>query len=170
MRIFPSLTEEFYSPLAPAEILLRVQNQTAATPAWRGLFKDNPRATFQGTISPASFTLKRVITYRNDLRPQITGWVRPALSGRGSLVRLRHRLDSLTLAFAAVWLTGVCFGVVLVSTAWVNTGQLEPGFLIPYGMLAFGLLFFTIPFWLEVDESRPLLLELLQLAPVTPPS
>ena len=170
MRVFPSLTETFHSPLAPAEVLRLVQSQTAEPPTWRGLFTSSGSApsAFHGRVRANSFTLKRVINYRNDMRPQITGWVEPALASRGSSVRLRHRLDPVTLAFAAVWLTGVCFGVLIVSTAWLNTGHFAPPFLIPFGMLAFGLLFFTIPFWLEVDKSRPLLVELLQLTPATP--
>jgi hypothetical protein len=34
-------------------------------------------------------------------------------------------------------------------------------------MLVFGLLFFTVPFWLEVRKSRPLLVDLLELKKMT---
>jgi hypothetical protein len=104
------------------------------------------------------------------MRPQITGWVEPALASRGSSVRLRHRLDPFTLVFGAVWLAGVGLAALLVSASWIETGRFTPPFLIPFGMLAFGLLLFTIPFWLEVDKSLPLLVELLQLTPATPSS
>lgn len=170
MRIFPSLTEAFYSPLAPAEVLRRVQSQTAEPPTWRGLFAGSTPTAFQGRVNSDSFVLKRVINYRNDMRPQITGWVEPALASRGSSVRLRHHLDPVTMVFAAVWLTAVCFAVLIVSTSWLHTGHFAPPFLIPFGMLVFGLLLFTLPFWFEVDKSRPLLVELLQLTPVTSPS
>jgi hypothetical protein len=148
----------------------RMQRQTAEPPTWRGLFASSNPALFQGRVSANSFTLKRGISYRSDMRPQITGWVEPTPASRGSLVRPRHRLDPVTLAFAAFWLTGVCFGISIVSTAWLDTGHSVPPFLIPFGMLAFGLLFFSISFWLEVNESRPLLVELLQLTPATLPS
>lgn len=35
--------------------------------------------------------------------------------------------------------------------------------LIPLGMLAFEVLLLTVPFWLEVRQSRPRLLKLLEL-------
>lgn len=169
MPIFPWLTEEFYSPLAPAEVLRRVQGQTQAAPTWRSFFRRRASAAFQGTVGADSFTLKRTPKHRNDMRPQIAGWVEPALASHGSRVRLRHRLAPSTLVFAAVWLSFVCLGVLIVSTAWLDTGKFEPGFLIPFAMLAFGLIFFTVPFWLEVDNSRTLLVELLQLELVAPP-
>ena len=94
MRIFPSLTEEFTSPLTPAELLHRVRDAAQA------------KREFTGTVSAAGFTISRVIDYRNSMLPRIEGWVIATPAG-GSRLRLHHRLATFTLVFGAVWLLGV---------------------------------------------------------------
>jgi|GEM_PF-3115001 len=161
MRFFPSLTEYFTSPLPPAELLERVR--VACSPTSPPASLPGP---FQGTVFANSFTLRRVISYRNDVRPEITGTVEPNPASGGSRLRLRHRLPPLVLVFAAIWLLFISFAALVVGSAALEAkAGLDPNLLIPVGMLLFGVLFFTLPFWSEVQESRPLLVQLLALEP-----
>lgn len=159
MRLFPALTEEFTSPLPPAELLRRVQHSVQQTHA------------FTGSVAAADFTISRVIDYRNSMLPRINGQVMARPAGGGHL-RLRHSLHPFVLAFGALWLGVVGSVVAAMALAWAQGGfrtDVQGSFwpsLIPVGMLAVGLLLFTVPFWLEVRRSRPLLMELLQLTPV----
>ena len=159
MRLFPALTEEFISPLPPAEMLRRVQNSVQQTKA------------FTGSVAVNEFTINRVIDYRNSMLPRINGQVTAGSAG-GSRLRLQHSLHPFLLAFAALWLGGVGSVVLTMSLAWAQGGfrigakGLTGPDLIPVGMLGLGLLLFTVPFWLEVRQSRPLLIELLQLESV----
>jgi len=89
-------------------------------------------------------------------------------------LRLRHQLHPLVLAFGDMWLGIVSsvvggMGLTLVQGAFrtVGEGSVWPS-LILVGMLAVGLLLFTVPFWAEVRQSRPRLIELLRLAPTAP--
>lgn len=161
MRIFPSLTEEFTSPLSPAELLHRVRDAVQA------------KRAFTGTVSAAGFLISRVIDYRNSMLPRIEGWVVADPAG-GSRLRLRHRLATFTLVFGAVWLLGVGSVVAamlpLLAEA-VRTGrwrELDGPAFIPVGMLVFGVLLLTVPFWLEVRQSRPRLPALLSLQAASP--
>jgi hypothetical protein len=165
MRFFPSLTEEFTSPLPPAELLHLVQETVQL------------KRDFTGTVTNNHFTISRVIDYRNSMLPRLEGWV-AAGPGGGSRLRLQHQLHPFTLAFGAVWLGIV--GSLVVAMGWAllqgsfraNVGRLDWPDLIPVGMLAFGVLLLTVPFWAEVRQSRPRLVALLHLqaGPVEPPA
>ena len=162
MRFFPALTEEFTSPLPPAELLRHVQASVQQA------------REFSGRVAGSQFTISRVIDYRNSMLPRISGEVFAGPMG-GSRLRLRHQLHPFVLAFGAMWLGIVGsvvggMGLTLVQGAFrtVGEGSVWPS-LIPVGMLVVGLLLFTVPFWAEVLQSRPRLIELLRLAPVAPP-
>ena len=163
MRFFPYLSEEFTSPLPPAELLRLVQAKVQAA------------RIFRGTVGPASFTISRVIRYRNSMLPRIEGRVAAGPAGGGRL-RLQHSLHPFALVFGVVWLYIV--GRITVSILPMLSQALAAGQwrallgpdLIPLGMLAFGVLLLTLPFWAEVRQSRPRLIKLLQLYPAAPAS
>jgi hypothetical protein len=157
MRFFPTLTEEFTSLLPPAELLRRLQAQVQQARA------------FTGTVAASSFTISRVAEYRNSMLPRIRGAVAAGPAG-GS----RLRLHPAVLAFAALWLGGVgsvvaAMGLALAQATFrADQPALTWPDLIPVGMFVLGLLLFTVPFWVEVRQSRPRLIELLLLVPVPP--
>lgn len=162
MRFFPALTEDFTSPLPPAELLRHVQASVQQA------------REFSGSVAGNQFTISRVIDYRNSMLPRISGEVVTGPLG-GSRLRLLHQLHPLVLAFGAVWLGivgsvvgGMGLALVQGSFRTVGEGSVWPS-LIPVGMLVVGLLLFTLPFWAEVRQSRPRLIELLRLAPTAPP-
>ena len=163
MRLYPSLTEVFYSPLAPAEVLHRLQNALAPDVrlSWSELLT-NPREPFRGSVDGNCFVLRRVLDYRNDMQPQIMGFLRPAAGQMGSLLQLEHRMRPFALVIGAIWLTfaGLLTPLGLIALMLAPFTLLA---LLPLGMLVFGLVFFTVPFWLEVRKSRPLLIALLEL-------
>ena len=63
MRFFPSLTENFTSPLPPAELLGHVQDCVQQA------------RDFSGRVTGNQFTISRVIAYRNSILPRISGAV-----------------------------------------------------------------------------------------------
>ncbi|MBO0358146.1 hypothetical protein J0X19_09340 [Hymenobacter sp. BT186] len=163
MRLYPDITEQFYSPFAPTETLQRIEANLAPSFSWRDLFKSRSPAPFQGAVHFDSFEIQRVISYRNSWLPQIKGRVKLAQDGQGSIVTVRHKLHLFVLVFSSIWLLGV--GVATISALWScwATGIFTFAKLIPMLMLSFGLTLFTVPFWLEVRQSRPLLIRILEL-------
>lgn len=162
MRFFSALTEDFTSPLPPAELLRHVQTSV------------QQEREFSGSVAGNQFTISRVIDYRNSMLPRISSEVVAGPLG-GSRLRLRHQLHPFVLAFGAVWLGIVGsvvggMGLALVQDSFrvVGEGPVWPS-LIPVGMLVVGLLLFTVPFWAEARQSRPRLIELLRLAPAAAP-
>ncbi|MGI4832700.1 MAG: hypothetical protein ACRYFK_04485 [Janthinobacterium lividum] len=161
MRFLPYFSEEFTSPLSPAELLRCVHDTVQA------------KREFRGTVSAAGFAISRVIDYRNSMLPRITGRVAAGLAG-GSRLYLTHELHPFALVIGGVWLLGVGSVVVglvplLAKELWAGRWRelTGPDF-IPLGMLAFGVLLLTVPFWLEVRQSRPRLLALLRLQAAAP--
>jgi hypothetical protein len=165
MRFFPALTEEFTSPLPPAELLRHVQASVQQA------------REFSGRVAGSQFTISRVIDYRNSL-PQLDA----APHQRRGSCRANGGQPLAPAAPAApvragIWghvarHRGQCGrrnGLTLVQGAFrtVGEGSVWPS-LILVGMLAVGLLLFTVPFWAEVRQSRPRLIELLRLAPTAP--
>ena len=174
MPFFPDLTEQFHSPLAPAEALAALRVQVAppvarSWAAWAAEAFTGPLQAFRGQVGADGFALQRVINYRNDLLPRITGRVVPGPAGVGSTVTLRHQLAPFVRGFAILWLGVVSCVALATAPAWWQSRVFDPAALIPLGMLAFGVAFFTGPFWLEVRQSRPLLLALLRLEALPPP-
>ncbi|MGI4874440.1 MAG: hypothetical protein ACRYFX_25065 [Janthinobacterium lividum] len=163
----PSLTEQFRTRLPPAEVLRRMQASIArpVKPKWIEFSTQLPAEPFKGTVSANGFELQRIIDYRNSMVPRITGQVVPAPSG-GSLVYLSHQLHPFTLVFACIWLFVVGSISLAVVQNWFSSREIGLADLIPLGMLVFGVCLFTIPFWLEVRQSRPQLLKLLELQEV----
>ena len=165
MLLIPWLTEEFTSPLAPPELLECLQANVAPNPTLLDAFsRRKSAALFTGTVTADAFNLHRVIGYRNSMLPQIHGWVMSAASGTGSQVRLRHRVHPFSLAFGALFVTVLVFQILLpLIWHWLHKPKFDPFYLVPFGMLAFMLALYNIPFRLEMAQSRPLLVRLLQL-------
>ncbi|WP_223649425.1 hypothetical protein [Hymenobacter psoromatis] len=163
MRLYSSLTEEFTSPLPPAELLRRVRDSV------------QQRRDFTGRVGTTGFAVEQIINYRNSFLPRIEGWVAVGLAG-GSRLRLRHRLSPFVLVFGVLWLgvvgsVAAAMGLDLVQGNFrTNLGEFGWPALIPVGMLLVGLLLFTVPFWAEVRQSRPLLVAQLQLQATPEPA
>ena len=75
MRFFPALTEDFTSPLLPAELLRSVQESVQQA------------RDFSGRVADNQFMFSRVIDYRNSMMPRISGEVAAGRVG-GSRLRL----------------------------------------------------------------------------------
>ncbi|WP_303312514.1 hypothetical protein [Hymenobacter sp. BT730] len=163
MRFVPWVTEQFYTPLSPEELLQRLQENTAPRLTWFKIFSFKPLKPFLGTVEINSFDIQRVIRYKNSWLPQIKGKIEPHQSNGGSLVLLRHHLHYSVLVFCIIWQAVVGFSVVSSIGNLLTTGKLNQELLSTLGMFAFGLILFTVPFWLEVQQSRPMLIKLLKL-------
>lgn len=158
----PFSTEQFGSRLPPAEVLRRVQASLAPPPGSQAAAVAGDHAKpFKGTVGLAAFELRRVIDYRNDMLPLISGTV--ASAGRGSAVQLRHQLHPLVLVFGALWLLIVGGVAASIAQLWWSSGKFDQNYLIPFGMFFFGVILLLVPFWLEVRKSRALLQQLLEL-------
>lgn len=159
MKIPPSLTEEFDSPLVPSELLARVQHNTSN----RVLEWQNE--AFRGEVGTTSFAIKRVRWFNNiSNRPNITGWVEALPEGRGSKLRLRHYLGPFGFWVSAVIIFLICaFGLLMAVDSVLNDDTSPLVLLLPPSLFSLGLFSVTGPFWQEVRSSREFLIKLLAL-------
>jgi len=167
MRFFPSITEQFHSPLTPEQVAQQLRANLSPEFSWKDLFAAKSSAPFLGEVGNGSFAIQRVISYRNSWLPQIKGLVQPAISGPGSMIEVRHQLHPFVLVFTLCWLAATGLSAFTSLSLLLANRNFSFAALIPLGMFAFGLVLFTVPFWLEVRKSRPLLVQLLQLTETT---
>ena len=165
VRLFPLITETYYSPLAPAELLRQVGRISVPD----GVPKPQPVPLFQGRVWADSFRLDRLFDNgRVMATARIRGRVRPAVGRAGCVVQLRYGLYPSMFIFATVWMTGVSAGVVASAAHLVDTHRVGEFSIIPFGMFVFGLFFFNAPFVGEVAELRVLIKQKLALEEVPP--
>jgi hypothetical protein len=170
MRFFPSLTEQFHSCLTPEQIHQRIQENLVHDFTWMSLFEPNSLAPFRGEADISGFKIERSISYRNSWLPQISGEVISESGGQGCWVRIRHRLAPSVLVISLLMPCFTCVvGIANLPFFFrlLISGFFEYDMLFPFGMFAVSLVLFVLPFWLEVRQSRPLLVKLLQLEEIT---
>jgi hypothetical protein len=161
MRLFPWFTEKFHSSFSQADLLQQMRSNVEQSSSWRGLANGQPSYSFRGQIGSNSFTIARIPQGRGSMQPVIEGRVSADYAG-GSQLQLRYRLSWPTCIFAGIWLSAA--GLWLLAELCLPIGG---GLFGAFAMFGFGLLLFTLPFWLEVTESRQLLTYLLKLEPIS---
>ena len=164
MRRFPFLYFEklYYSPLAQAEVMRRVQT-TVVEPisGWQGIWSPKPKEPYYGYVYPeiGSFDVTSSTKRRNDLFPTVEGTTEACVpAGSGSFVRLRMTLFGYAKYFAIVWssfIGAICIAVL----AALLFGPPTWGALVPFGMLGA----VQLSFWLEVWSIKRRYSNLLQL-------
>ena len=114
---------------------------------------------FQGSFSSNSFTMSRIIGYRNSFNPIILGKVEPL--GEGSFIRLIMRPHMAVSIFMSIWFSGVFIGVGAVTFGFFSgKTPAHPMLLIPFGMLLFGVALVSGGFWFEASKQKSMLLDL----------
>jgi len=120
--------------------------------------------TYCGDVLDSSFSISRIINYRNSFLPVIKGTI---TEGYGkTLIQVKMRPVTGVLIFMSFWLgiIGlVCIGITLVAIVDIKDvlhGQFSPGALIPFGMFVFGFLLMTFSFKGEAKESKDFLIRL----------
>ena len=117
MRLYPSFNRQFYSNLAPAEIVAILQASTLpfANDSWRDDFIVSPTQPFQGVVGTESFHIVRLITgqIRRASPLQLAGLVEAAPTPEPrSQVLLWLRLSRMELL-----LNGIAWIAALTSVA-----------------------------------------------------
>ena len=159
MKFYPSLTEEFNSPLSTSEILTRVQQDTG-----KRVF-EWPTEPSQGQVGTSSFTIRRIRWFNNVAnRPNVAGWIEALPDGKGTRLKLRHYLNSFGFWFSAIIAFLICaFGLLIAVDSVLNYDANPLFLLLPPSLFILGVFSITGPFWQEVGSSRKFLIKLLAL-------
>jgi len=156
MKLFPYCALSLRSELTP-DAIAALFGSCIEKQQWMRFSGGDRR--FQGSFSSNTFTISRIIGYRNSFIPFIFGKVEPL--GEGSLIRLVMRPHMAVSIFMSIWFSGVIFGACAVIFGLIS-GKTPPHpmLLIPFGMLLFGVALVSGGFWFEASKQMPMLLDL----------
>jgi len=157
------LTEDWHSPLAPAEALQRVQQVTAPSTAFGGSQPHEPALLFQGWIKAESFRIGLLSPGKNR-RGQSSVVVEGAILAAkgGSRLRLLYRPLLIQLFALGFWLIFFGTGILVALLEWLRGPA--PSFAwqsIAAPLVIYGLVVFF--FWQGARRNRRLLVPLLDL-------
>lgn len=173
MRFLPWFTEEYTSPLPPAELLRLVQATTAPSLNEGVPHESHETATFQGWVKPTgTFRFSRL--RRSDGRHGRRSSDMTVVEGKatdlagGSRLKLLYRPALLALFSLGFWLVFLSVAVAASLIAWLRNQPNDFASWGPAGLFVGTILFFTVLFWWEVSQARTLLTNLLHLQPTGP--
>lgn len=152
-----------HSNLRPDDILYRLREnvEPERTFRFRGFLFSGNGKPYEGSVNQnGTFSIKRLINYRNSFLPVIEGVVEH--EGRGSRVKVKMRLNTFVLVFIAIWLGVVGIVSIAMLIGALNSGILDRGTFIPLGMFLFGAVMTVLAFKFESTRSKKDLAELLQ--------
>jgi hypothetical protein len=130
------------------------------------MYNSSPNKPYEGKISGNTFTISRIINYRNSFLPVITGDI-SSFHGK-TQIKVKMQPETFVLIFMSLWLgiVGlVCLGIVLAGLfqfRQVLQNGFSPMILIPFGMLLFGCLLTTFAFKPESKKSKDFLVALFE--------
>ncbi|GAB2864791.1 hypothetical protein [Hymenobacter ruber] len=167
MRVFSYISQEYSSPLAPAEIMRRVQASTLplANDSWRDDYQVDQSQPFQGVVGADSFEIVRLSVFqvRHATPPKIKGWVSTAPGREGSEIRVRYYNPAMLRLIGGLSLMAAGLAVASIVQDWQRMGTVNP----------LGLIYFVLPVCAivgqylqlkgELDTVQPLLARLLAL-------
>ncbi len=152
--------------LSAAEVYNRLSENIQAKQAFQLTgFNRKSSKPYEGIINEHSFTISRVIDYRNSFLPVIQGNISTFLGQ--TQVQVKMKPMTFVLVFMSFWLGMVglvCLVMLVVGILQISTllkNGFSPMMLIPFGMLAFGALLTNLAFKAESKKSKEFLARLL---------
>lgn len=158
MKWTPHHRFEIQSPLSPSAAIEALKVHVEPRRMWRVGFP-NPAndKRFQGDVGADSFSITRVIGYRNSFLPTVVGKVRGA--GSRSVISVEMQLHALALVLMIV--IGAMLLLVVGAVAYeADVAGLLSLVLIP--ALAYGIMIWA--FWFEAEKQERALREIFQAA------
>ena len=122
------------------------------------VFNRDSNKPYEGQILGDTFTISRIINYRNSFLPVITGHISTFLGK--TQINVKMRLVIFVLIFISFWLGSIeliCLGIILVGLIrfkQVLQNGFSPMILIPFGMFLFGCLLTIFAFKAESKKSK----------------
>ena len=134
MNFLPKETLTFKTKLKEDEVIARLSHSVEPEKFIRsGLFGSSNTKPYEGKITGYTFSIKRIIKYRNSFLPRIIGTVERDI--QGTSIKVKMRLQIFVLAFLFVWCSGALVGLFFIAKNVVINKGFDPWFFMPIGML-----------------------------------
>ncbi|WP_340201740.1 hypothetical protein [Ascidiimonas sp. W6] len=141
MKLLPFENIIYRTKLDSEEILKRIGDVIEPYRKFRiiGIFGISNYEPYQGNINGSSFSVSRIIGYKNSFQPRIKGTIEKDFNG--IKVKVKMRLSPFILTFALLWFAFVILSFASILTICIKKGSFEPIIFIPLGMffLVYGL-------------------------------
>lgn len=159
-KFLPFENITYQSRLDSDQILSRLSKVVEPKKTFRmkGIFSSGDHKPYEGTIEGNTFSINRIINYRNSFLPRIEGTIEKDL--RGSNVVVKMRLHAFIFIFAFFWLGAVGIGCMVVLFSLWNNEPIEPVAFVPFAMILFFYVLVTGAFKYESIKSKKYLAEL----------
>lgn len=149
---------EIQSPLSPSAAIEALKAHVEARRLFRVGFPSSANdKRFQGDVGTDSFSIARVIGYRNSFLPTVTGKVQGA--GSRSLISVEMQLHAIALVLMIV--IGAMLLLVVGAVAYEADAMGLLSLLI-MPVLAYGIMIWA--FWFEAEKQERALREIFQAA------
>lgn len=162
MNILPFEKIVYRTKLHPDEVINRLKEHVEPNQLFRTKFSFSQKEykDFEGTINGKSFSIQRIIEYRNSFVPQIRGVVSQDL--KGTKIEVTMQLHVVIMIFLSIWCTGVGLAFVGMLYQSIQSGTWDYIIAIPLGMFLFAVLLVTFGFKSESHHAHGLLQKVFQ--------
>ncbi|MCX6319918.1 MAG: hypothetical protein NTW29_21745 [Bacteroidetes bacterium] len=158
---------EITTRLSAGEVMNRISGKVVPKKKFRLFsFSSSPDKPYEGELSGDSFTISRIIDYRNSFLPVISGQV-TSIAGK-TRIKITMRLATPVTVFMAFWLgiVGViCLVMIfagLVHFREIFQEGISPVSFIPFAMFAMGSFMVSYGFKTESKKSKASLLSIFE--------
>ncbi len=162
MKYLPFENITYKTKLDSAAIFERINENVEPERSFRirGIFGSNNYKPYEGSVNGNSFSIRRIISYRNSFLPRIKGVIEKDL--HGTRVNVKMRLHLFILVFIFIWCGGAGFGFFAFLTVSIGKGSFDLVILIPLGMLLFGYGLTIAGFKYESIKSKKYIAQLFE--------
>jgi hypothetical protein len=162
VRILPYQRFSIETRLSMDEVMHRLHTAVAAPAYWQWT---RPPQPFQGSVTGTSFTIHRVIGYRNSFRPRVAGRIVPGHSA--TAIECTMTMEPVVQVFMALWLSFAAIGFAAGGIALLGGHGLAGGAgLVPFLFLPFGIAMCTFGYGFEAPKTKRALHDLFGLTAV----
>ncbi len=153
MKYLPKETLTFKTNLKEDEVITRLAHSIEPEKLIRsGLFGFGGAKPYEGKITGYTFSIKRIIKYRNSFLPRIIGQVERDM--QGTSIKVKVRLQIFVLVFLFVWCSGALIGLFFIAKNVIVNKAFDPWFFMPIGMLLFVYILTIAAFKYESSKSK----------------
>ncbi len=153
MIFLPTETLTFKTKLKQDEIISRLSQSVEPEKLIRsGLFGSANTKPYEGKITGYTFSIKRIIKYRNSFLPRILGSVEQDI--QGTSIKVKMRLQIFVIVFLIVWCSGAFIGLFFIAKNVVISKQFDPWLFMPIGILLLVYILALAAFKYESGKSK----------------
>lgn len=170
MKIKKYLPFEDYvltTKLSVEEIKKRLADNIEPKKAFRYAgFNNKVSKPFEGQLVGDTFTISRIINYRNSFLPVVNGSMSTFIGK--TAIHIKMQPITFALIFIGIWLGFMglaCVGIILIGLfklQHILQNGFSPFFLIPFGMFIFGCVLTTLAFKAESKKAKAFLVQLFE--------